>query len=66
MWCNKTKFLTLLWQNIDDNNIELGKKVINVIQYHDYVLIQCDDGCEYKGDFVVDADGAWSYIGKIL
>jgi FAD dependent monooxygenase len=63
----RQKLLIELWRNINDNNIDIGKKVINIKEYDEKKLeVICEDGTTYKCDFVVGADGSFSKVRKII
>lgn len=62
----RQKLLIELWKNIEDEKIEIGKKVINIENNKENIKVKCHDNSFYIGDFVVGADGAWSETRNIL
>ncbi len=62
----RQKLLIELWNNINDNNIYIGKKVVNIEEHEDNVKVFCDDESFYESDFIVGADGSFSRIRNLM
>ena len=62
----RQKLLIELWNNINDENIHIGKKVIDIEQTTNNIKVFCQDSSSYEGDFIVGADGAFSKIRKLM
>jgi len=63
----RQKLLVELWSNINDNNIYIGKKVINIEENKNSIKVFCeDDDKHFEADFIVGADGAFSKIRRLM
>lgn len=62
----RQKLLIELWNNINDDNINIGKKVINIEEHKNNIKVFCEDKSIYECDFVVGADGSFSKIRNIM
>ncbi|KAF9348866.1 hypothetical protein BGX34_002202 [Mortierella sp. NVP85] len=56
----------LLRQQIPDNRISYGKKVLRMSEKNNKVYIHCSDNSTYEGDILVGADGAYSGVRQSL
>lgn len=51
---------------ISPHNVVLNKKVVDIKQDRDNVIVQCADGTVLQADIVVGADGAYSTVRRCL
>lgn len=61
----REKFLRSLYEQLDDlskSKILLNKKLVKVEHRDNGISVQCADGTEFEGDFVVGADGIHSRV----
>jgi 2-polyprenyl-6-methoxyphenol hydroxylase-like FAD-dependent oxidoreductase len=61
----REKFLRSLYEQLDDRSkskILLNKKLVKVEHRDNGISVQCADGTEFEGDFVVGADGIHSRV----
>lgn len=56
----------LLLSRISPNNIITGKRVSDIEQNQDGVLVRCSDNSVFTGDILVGADGAYSCVRRCL
>ncbi|KAF9560533.1 hypothetical protein EC968_006120, partial [Mortierella alpina] len=52
----------LIYRQIPQERIHLGKKILSTNQDSHGVTIRCSDGLDYKGDILVGGDGAYSVV----
>ncbi|KAG0210507.1 hypothetical protein BGX33_004860 [Mortierella sp. NVP41] len=55
-------FYDLMLKQIPSSKILFGKRVLNVLEKEDKIMIQTADNRMYEGDFVVGDDGAYSAV----
>lgn len=56
----------LLMRQVPKHRLHLGKKVTTTEQGPNGVVVRCADGFEFKGDILVEADGAYSAVRQNL
>ncbi|KAF9321207.1 hypothetical protein BG003_003031 [Podila horticola] len=61
-----TDFYDLLWKQVPEENIVLGKSLHNFDQDKKSVLVRCTDASKYYCDILVGADGAYSRVRETL
>ncbi|KAG0221221.1 hypothetical protein BGX31_010071 [Mortierella sp. GBA43] len=62
----RPRLYNLLLQQIPENRISYGKKVLGMEEKNDRVIIHCSDSSTYEGDLLVGSDGAYSGVRQSL
>ncbi|KAG0300253.1 hypothetical protein BGZ97_003324, partial [Linnemannia gamsii] len=62
----RPKLYELLYRQVPSHKIHLGKRVLNVTEQEDRVIIHTADNGTYEGDILVGADGAYSAVRQRL
>ncbi|GJJ70238.1 hypothetical protein EMPS_02587 [Entomortierella parvispora] len=63
---SRPRLYDLLLSKVPANKIHFNKKVLNLMQNKDGVMIRCADGTTYHGEILVAADGAYSAVRQSL
>ncbi|KAG0044373.1 hypothetical protein BGZ83_010408 [Gryganskiella cystojenkinii] len=59
-------FYELMLRQVPPQKLYMGKRILQIKEKDDKVIIQCSDNTDYDGDILVGADGAYSAVRQNL